>query len=71
MERIEEILKQMLGEEAFNNSMKVQPDFARLAKTVNYLIMQLNITKRFCEEEGKDHIDSVIKNARGILEDEI
>ena len=67
---VSELLKQMLGKNAFNNGMKVEIDFGRLVKAVNYSVTQLKITERFCETEGKEHIEEVIENIKNILKDE-
>lgn len=47
--------------------MKVDSDMAKLVKTVNYLTTQLVITRRWCDEEGKEHIKSVLESAESIL----
>lgn len=64
---MDKILIEMLGRNAFNNGMKVDSDMAKLVKAVNYLTTQLVITRRWCDEEGKEHIESVLKSAESIL----
>lgn len=44
--------------------------FKKLNKAIVYLETQLKITKRFCDEKGKEHIDSVLKNVNEILNSE-
>jgi hypothetical protein len=66
---IDDILSTLLGRNAFNNSMKVSPDFGKLVKTVNYLTTQLKITGRWCDDEGKEHIKSVIETVKNILDE--
>lgn len=66
---MDKILIEMLGKNAFNNNMKVDSDMAKLVKTVNYLTTQLIITRRWCDEEGKDYIKSVLESAESILND--
>ena len=53
---MDKILIEMLGKNAFNNDMKVDSDMAKLVKTVNYLTTQFVITRRWCDEEGKDYL---------------
>jgi len=64
---IKDILKQMLADNAFNNQMQVEEDFSKAIQAINYLMTQLDITKRFCTEEGKEHIQSVIESTIEIL----
>ncbi|MEI6059408.1 MAG: hypothetical protein WCR72_01815 [Bacteroidota bacterium] len=64
---MDKILIEMLGKNAFNNDMKVDSDMAKLVKTVNYLTIQLVITRKWCDEEGKEHIKSVLESAESIL----
>jgi hypothetical protein len=68
---ISELLTLMIGKNAFNNSMKVSSDFGNLVKAVNYLTIQLKITGRWCDEEGKEHIKGVIESTKEILKGEL
>lgn len=68
-EEINNLLTLMIGKNAFNNSMKVSSDFGKLVKAVNYLTIQLKITGRWCDDEGKEHIKSVIESTKNILKD--
>lgn len=58
----------MLGENAHNNNYSVDTDFGKLCNAVNYLVTQIQITKGWCDDEGKGHVDSVIENTAAILE---
>lgn len=64
---ITKILSEMLGNNAYGNQFEVESDFRKLALCVDYLAIQINITKRWCDEDGKQHIDDVIKSAKEIL----
>jgi hypothetical protein len=64
---IKAALIEMLGKNAYNNSMQVTTDTAKLIKCVDYLTIQLNMIKRWCDDEGKRHIDDVINNIKNIL----
>jgi len=66
---VNDILIKMLGNNAFENYMQVSPDFGKLVKTVNYLTIQLKITGRWCDDEGKEHIKSVIETVKNILDE--
>ena len=46
-ENIKQKLKQILGDEVYNNDMKVPINISKLVKSVNYLTTQLNIIKIF------------------------
>lgn len=58
----------MLGDHAYNNDMKVDPDFGKLTKSVNYLVAQIKILDRWCVGEGSNHIESVLEQLGEILE---
>ena len=62
VDEIEARLIQMLGRNAFNNSFEVDADFARLCKSVRLLVAQIGITARWCDEDGKEHVDKVLKS---------
>jgi hypothetical protein len=66
---MKEKLKQMLGENAFNNDMKVDDDFGKLIKTVNYAEYQIGHLKKFIDDkEILEYIDSILKSMKEILE---
>lgn len=67
-QKIKELLIEMLGSNAYNNNMIVERDLSRLVKAVNYLTSQIEITKRWCDDEGKDHINKVIETTVKILQ---
>lgn len=60
VDEIEARLIQMLGINAFNNGFEVDADFARLCKSVRYLVTQIGITARWCDEDGKEHVEKVL-----------
>lgn len=64
---ITKLLTGLLGKNAYNNAFEVEKDFRNIALCVDYLTMQLLITKRWCDEDGKQHIDTVIENVKGML----
>jgi hypothetical protein len=66
---IDEILKKILGEDAFSNiDMKVSKDTSKLVKAVDYLVTQIKITGNMINnKEVSEHIKSVIKNTKDIL----
>ena len=76
MSEIKEELKRMLGEDAFNTgTMQVSDRVAKLVKSVNYLVGQLNITANMVEDESnrdyvKEHVEKVITATKGILSKE-
>lgn len=46
MEELKKILKNMFGNNAFDNSFQVNEDFGKLVKAVNYLSSQLMLIKK-------------------------
>lgn len=66
-EEVKVLLKTILGDSAYNNSMIVPKDISKLVKSVDYLTIQLQMVKRWCDDDGKNHIDEVINNLVGIL----
>ncbi len=64
---MEKKLAEMLGNNAFQNDMKVDCDFAKLVKTVNYLSTQLKIIGGYSDDEIKQHINDVLESATEIL----
>lgn len=64
---IQNILQNLLGKNAIDNAHKVDDDFRKLTLAVSYLALQIEITKRWCDEEGKEHVDTVINKTKEIL----
>lgn len=69
-EEVKVILKDILGRSAYNNSMIVPKEISKLVKSVDYLTVQLQMTKKWCDDDGKRHVDEVINNLIGILGNE-
>jgi hypothetical protein len=66
-ETVKEQLIQILGTDAYNNFMEVNPDVARLCMTVKYLVTQLVTAGRMMPEGAKDHIEHVMQTTVDIL----
>lgn len=66
-EMVKDILVKMLGDNAYNNTFAVDEDFKKLALAVDYLVIQILITKRWCDEDGQYHVDSVIDELLKII----
>lgn len=69
---MENTLKQILADSAFNNDMQVDPAVARLAKAVKYLSTQLSIVAKNpadleLQQENTDYVAKVLKNTKEIL----
>lgn len=64
---MKKILIEILGKHAYNNGMKVDPEMEKLLKAVDYLIAQLLITRRWCNEEGNEHVSKVLNVTELIL----
>jgi hypothetical protein len=61
-------LEQMLGNHAYNNDMKVDPDFAKLAKVVDYLVAQIRIMGNDVNDDQlKNHSEAVLENVKSVL----
>lgn len=67
---LKEIFIKIFGEEAYKHEGKVSDSTIRLFKAIRYYDTQFKITKRWCDEEGKEHIDGVRKTAFRILSPE-
>jgi len=66
-EEITNTLIEMLGRNAIENDMVVDKDFGSLCSAVSYLVIQLKITRQWCDEHGKEHIEDVLGSVRKIL----
>jgi hypothetical protein len=67
-EELKQILKNILGDDAFNDgSMKVSDRVSKLVKSVNYLSTQLKIVKNDADQETKEYIDGIIDSVKNIL----
>lgn len=66
-QNLKEIFIKIFGEEAYKHEGKVSDSTINLFKAIRYYDTQLKITKRWCDEEGKKHIDGVLKTALRIL----
>lgn len=66
---INEILKTILGADAFNNGdFQVSSDISKLAKAVNYLTIQIRFTAQMVDTgEAKEHVKGVLLNTKEIL----
>lgn len=65
-------LKRIVGEHAINNDFKVEDDFAKLLKSLDYLNSQLNYIKDFIKNDMDkneiiNYIDDIKKNTITIL----
>ena len=67
-EKLKPILIQLIGRHAFNNSLKVDPDFANLMGALEYLIIQMPIALRNSEQEDKDYGELLIATVKEMLE---
>lgn len=67
--KIKDELKKILGDDAYNDgSMQVSDRVQKLAKAVNYLVIQLKFTARLQEDfEREAHIEQVINNVKEII----
>jgi hypothetical protein len=63
-----DLLIEILGRNAFSNGMSVDSDVAKLVKSVDYLLAQLDILARWCEPDGREHISAVALTVNEILE---
>lgn len=67
-DEIKEELIKIMGTDAFNNG-STSKDVEILVKCIKYMNTQLKIVqKNYCDEEGKEHIDTVLKNSKEILQ---
>lgn len=66
-ENIKQKLKEILGDEAYNNDMKVPINISKLVKSVNYLTTQLNIIKSLCDDDQPFDVDGIIEQLEDIL----
>ena len=71
IDKIDNLLMEVLGRNAFNNDMKVDSDVTKLVKTITYLKSQLIINERWCDVDGKKHINEVMEQAESILSKKI
>lgn len=67
---LKEIFIKIFGEEAYKHEGKVSESTIRMFKAIRYYHTQLKITRRWCDEEGKEHINSVLKSGIRILSPE-
>ena len=65
--KIEDQLQAYLGKNAFENNMQVEKDFSALVGALRYLVTQIQITARWCDEEGKAHVETVLQSTNEIL----
>jgi len=68
-EEVKEAIIKILGTNANDNNSKVSKDVEVLSRCVKYLATQIKITKRWCQDEGKEHVDSVLESTKKILEE--
>jgi len=67
---INEILKDILGTEAISNDMQISETTTKLAQAVNYLIIQLKMTKKIVYDDNdllSEQIEIIINNTKQIL----
>jgi hypothetical protein len=69
MSELKEELIRILGENALSiGEMQVSKNVQKLAKAVNYLVLQLKMTANMSENEDiKDYAELIIKNTKDIL----
>jgi hypothetical protein len=62
-----ELIK-ILGEDVYNTHSFVVPENTKkMVKVIDYLFSQIQITKRWCDDDGKEHVDGVIENVKKML----
>jgi hypothetical protein len=49
------------------NGGSSEDDLVNFAKTIDYMYSQLIITRRFCDDTGKNHIDDVLEIVDNII----
>ena len=69
MSELKEELIRILGENALSiGALQVSKNVQKLAKAVNYLVLQLKMTANMSENEDiKDYAELIIKNTKDIL----
>jgi len=69
MEEIEIKIKNIIANHAYKNNFELDSDFVAMAKTVKYLVFQINFLKKYddFEEDFKTHIDFIIENTNKLL----
>lgn len=66
---MKEKLIEIIGRNILNGESSAST-VVRLAKTINYLVIQLNILKNSIKDEDEKYcIESVLKNAESFLDD--
>jgi len=67
--KIEENLKLILGEDAFDSmDMQVSKSVQKLSKAVNYLVVQLGVLDEgITDEESKEHINIILYHVNDII----
>jgi ribosomal protein S15P/S13E len=67
-DEIKDELIKIMGTDAFNNG-STSKDVEILVKCIKYMNTQLKIVqKNYCDEEGKEYINTVLKNSKEILQ---
>jgi hypothetical protein len=67
-DELKPILIELIGRHAFNNNLKINPDFANLMGALEYLIIQMPIALRNSEQEDKDYGKLLITTVKEMLE---
>jgi len=67
-EELKPILIELIGRHAFNNNLKINPDFAKIMGSLQYLIGQMPIALRNSEQEDKDYGKLLINTVKEMLE---
>lgn len=61
-------LVKILGEDVYNTHSFVVPENTKkMVKAIDYLFAQIQITSKWCDEEGKEHVEDVVKTVKDIL----